>query len=141
MPKGVYTRKHRTPEQNAKNSAAQKKAWLDPKLRAKQSLAHKGTNVGPNNGNYKGGKRMMSGVGLLTVDEYNAMFVEQNGCCAICEKPETYQIRSAVCRLAIDHNHSTGKVRGLLCHWCNLGVESFKDDINKLKNAIKYLKG
>jgi Recombination endonuclease VII len=39
----------------------------------------------------------------------------------------------------VDHCHKTNKVRGILCNGCNIGLGSFKDDINLLKNAIKYL--
>jgi hypothetical protein len=41
--------------------------------------------------------------------------------------------------LGVDHDHITGKVRGLLCNDCNLGIGHFKDNIEKLKLAIKYL--
>jgi hypothetical protein len=68
----------------------------------------------------------------LTGDEYEAMVAAQNGVCAICgDKPET--------RLVIDHCHTTGLVRGLLCGSCNLGVGCFKDDVERLKKAIEYL--
>lgn len=44
-------------------------------------------------------------------------------------------------RLCIDHNHATGKVRGVLCHSCNVALGHFKDDISLLEKAIVYLKG
>jgi len=51
--------------------------------------------------------------------------------------------RCSICllktKLYIDHDHITGKVRGLLCNSCNLGLGKFKDDVAILKNAIKYL--
>jgi muconolactone delta-isomerase len=50
--------------------------------------------------------------------------------CCICGEPAVH----------IDHNHSTGKVRGRLCHLCNMGLGSFKDSAEKLQKAIEYLK-
>jgi hypothetical protein len=67
----------------------------------------------------------------LTAEEYDGLLVLQNEVCAICS-----------CVLSdphIDHSHSNGKVRGLLCHACNAGLGLFKDDTGILKQAILYL--
>ena len=48
--------------------------------------------------------------------EYDILLLKQNGKCALCGKPQGYEKR----RLAVDHNHKTGKIRGLLCAKCNL---------------------
>ena len=69
----------------------------------------------------------------LTEEEYNNMILSQNNLCAICNNPSKNKA------LAIDHNHKTGKVRGLLCMNCNTGIGFLKDDITILNNAIKYL--
>jgi len=74
---------------------------------------------------------------------YNDMLTSQNGCCAICEKPQSDLKR----RLCVDHDHaccsgekSCGKcVRGLLCTTCNRILGIFEDDKKVLLNAIKYL--
>lgn len=61
----------------------------------------------------------------ISADEYTALLESQGGVCAICHKPETVKSRHGkVQNLAIDHDHITGKVRGLLCFRCNttLGV-------------------
>ncbi len=77
----------------------------------------------------------------ITVDKYNEMLILQKGVCAICGKPEssidhrTKQIRN----LAVDHCHSSGKVRGLLCSCCNVAIGQLKDDIALLSSAISYL--
>jgi len=66
----------------------------------------------------------------LTVEEYNEMVKRQCGVCLICGKPDKRR------NLGVDHDHKTGKIRGLLCSGCNgsLGwYELFKD------NIIKYL--
>ena len=70
----------------------------------------------------------------ITIEQYNNMLNAQNNKCAICHnkfKPfkDTH----------IDHNHITGKVRGLLCVKCNSGIGYLNDDINLLKEAINYL--
>jgi len=72
----------------------------------------------------------------ITSDDYNKMFADQNGCCAICSTHQSEFKKP----LSVDHCHTTGKVRGLLCSECNLGLGKFKDDITNLENALKYLK-
>ena len=67
----------------------------------------------------------------LTPGEYNQMALNQNGRCAICEQP---------IKLHVDHDHETGKVRGLLCQRCNTGSGLFKHDVKILRNAVKYFK-
>lgn len=71
----------------------------------------------------------------LTHIEYLEMFNKQNGQCAICEIGQDKSIKA----FAVDHDHITGKVRGLLCSKCNLTIGNANDDINILKSAIKYL--
>ena len=65
--------------------------------------------------------------------EYEKLFKKQNGVCDICG------INIGSKKLAVDHNHTTGKNRGLLCVRCNLGLGYFKDDAEVLKLAIRYL--
>ena len=65
---------------------------------------------------------------------YQLMFAEQKGVCKLCGKPEK-KIR----KLAVDHCHTTGKVRGLLCMECNTGLGKFKDNTEVLARAIAYL--
>ena len=72
----------------------------------------------------------------LTQDDYAKMFEEQNGYCKICKGHAIEFSR----RLAVDHCHETGKVRGLLCMFCNTGLGNFKDNIDLLEEAIAYLK-
>lgn len=72
----------------------------------------------------------------ITLDEYNKIFEEQNGCCVICEKHQIEFERA----LAVDHNHKTGEVRGLLCTYCNMGIGQLNENIEVLERAIKYLK-
>jgi hypothetical protein len=78
----------------------------------------------------------------MEVSDYYIMLESQNGLCKICNKEETRKSRTEgkICQLAIDHCHTTGKIRGLLCHACNIAIGKFKDDINLLEKAIQYLK-
>lgn len=70
----------------------------------------------------------------MSPEQYDKMLKEQGNGCAICGGVNVDNRR-----LAIDHNHETGKIRGLLCHYCNIGLGCFKDDVKKMKLAIKYL--
>lgn len=77
----------------------------------------------------------------ITLEEYNALSEEQDHLCAICRKPETVVGNGKrVRKLAVDHDHTTGKVRGLLCTGCNTALGRFNDDITLLEKAIHYLK-
>ena len=69
----------------------------------------------------------------ITEDDYLRIFEGQKGVCLICGLPQLTK------RLHIDHDHKTGKIRGLLCENCNRGLGMFKDDIVTLKSAIGYL--
>lgn len=76
----------------------------------------------------------------LSIEAYDELFWAQNEVCAICGLPETSRRKSgALQRLAIDHCELTGRVRGLLCSRCNLGIGYLKHDVSRLKNAIVYL--
>ena len=78
----------------------------------------------------------------ITLEEYNKMLEKQNGVCAICGKKETDKISSKkIKNLAVDHNHKTGKVRGLLCGRCNKAIGLFQDNLEHLQSAFKYLNG
>lgn len=79
----------------------------------------------------------------ITLAKYNEMFAEQNGGCAICGKREKHiNWRSGRPQnLAVDHDHKTNEVRGLLCQKCNQAIGLFGDSIENLNRAIDYLKG
>jgi hypothetical protein len=71
----------------------------------------------------------------ITPEDYNFMLEGQNNVCAICDKPEVQNKR-----MAVDHCHETGKVRGLLCSMCNTAIGKLNDDPNLLDKAAKYLR-
>ncbi len=78
----------------------------------------------------------------ITVDIYQDMLIEQNGVCKICNKPETLVDKryGTLIRLAVDHDHETGKVRGLLCNNCNRMLGFVKDDTALLMAMYKYIR-
>lgn len=78
----------------------------------------------------------------MTLDDYNKKLKEQKYVCAICGQKETAidSRYNKIKLLAVDHNHETGQIRELLCNKCNHGLGCFKDNIDILNNAIKYLK-
>lgn len=71
----------------------------------------------------------------LPLGSYQKMLAEQNGCCAICGTDTP----NGQGRFHLDHCHDTGKIRGLLCHSCNLAIGYFRDNIATIQSAIKYL--
>lgn len=73
----------------------------------------------------------------LTKKELDNLEMVQNYVCAICFNPQSHPKTEKLC---IDHCHATKNVRGLLCDNCNRGLGNFKDDVEILNSAIKYLK-
>lgn len=80
--------------------------------------------------------RSTFGIGLA---EYGDMLVTQNGVCAICRSPEKEERNEKKKALAVDHDHATGKIRGLLCSACNTGIGKFQDKPKVLRAAADYL--
>lgn len=71
----------------------------------------------------------------ITAEDYEALLVKQNHGCKICGKTEEKNGR----RLAVDHCHENGYVRGLLCSNCNKGLGCFQDDTDRMRVAMTYL--
>lgn len=80
----------------------------------------------------------------LTLADYQQLLEDQHGVCAICNQPETaapaMKYDDTTRPLAIDHDHTTGKVRGLLCHRCNVVLGLADDDPDRLETAARYLR-
>ena len=68
----------------------------------------------------------------IGIHQYQTMLTEQDGRCCICGKEDWRN-------LAVDHSHTTGAVRGLLCSTCNTGLGQFQDSVDLLNKAIEYL--
>ena len=77
----------------------------------------------------------------LSQEDYENLFKEQNGVCAICKKEETTveAMSKKLKPLSIDHCHTSGKNRGLLCNRCNPMIGLSLDSIETLQSAIDYL--
>lgn len=73
----------------------------------------------------------------ITLDEFNTLLNSQDGACAIC-KTSNWPGKGK--KPHVDHCHNTGKIRGLLCNLCNVGLGAFKDNEGFLANAVNYLK-
>ena len=71
----------------------------------------------------------------ITQEDFDRMFLEQDGRCLICNTHQS-ELKTVLC---VDHSHETGKVRGLLCQRCNVGIGKFEDNINFFKRIIEYL--
>lgn len=82
----------------------------------------------------KSGIKYRYGISLM---QYEQLLSQQHGKCAICYCDEP----SGAGQWHIDHCHETGKIRGLLCHHCNISLGGFKDSVDLLQNAINYLGG
>ena len=77
---------------------------------------------------------------LLQEGEYRELLEKQNGNCAICKKPEKRRDKFGRLKsLAVDHCHTDGHVRGLLCADCNVALGYFGDSPDILESAIRYL--
>jgi hypothetical protein len=68
----------------------------------------------------------------LTQEEYSDLYAKSDGKCYICFESKSYYLH-------VDHNHTTGKIRGLLCHSCNVGIGMLKDSPELLSLAARYL--
>lgn len=76
----------------------------------------------------------------LGIDSYESMLSSQNGLCAICGNLETAIINGKIKNLCIDHDHVTGKIRGLLCQNCNQMIGHGQDNSEILEAGAAYLK-
>lgn len=114
-PQLLYYRKNRESRR-----AAQRRYYHANK--AKRARATKASNI----------KRQYN----ITLEEYEQMIVEQSALCAIC-RTNAHKNNGS---FNIDHDHKTGKVRGLLCSHCNFAVGLLKDDISVMNRMVEYVR-
>lgn len=74
----------------------------------------------------------------ISLEDFNRMLIAQGGCCAICGRRKGGSRNQGV-RLHVDHDHATGKPRGLLCGRCNRGIGQLGDDPRRVRAALRYL--
>ena len=79
----------------------------------------------------------------ISLEDYNELLRKQDGKCAICGRPDEDERgnNNGSKRLAVDHDHETNEVRGLLCSMCNKGIGSLDDSPELLLKAYEYLIG
>jgi hypothetical protein len=70
----------------------------------------------------------------ISLEHYDSMLDDQGGGCAICKREPIGQIP-----LHVDHDHETGKIRGILCFTCNNALADFEDDPALLRSAVAYV--
>lgn len=76
----------------------------------------------------------------MTVEQHAAMVKAHGNRCAICGEPPKPDGVRAASRLHVDHDHTTGQLRGLLCNHCNRGIGAFRDRPDLMELAISYLR-
>lgn len=119
-------------ERNSRQSAS--RDAIRPKLREyakRKYYENQEASKARGRASYKNNRPLKYGI---SIEQYDAMFKQQGGVCALCGKQN-----SAGRSLAIDHCHKTGVVRGLLCGKCNVGLGVLGDCSDRLMDAVRYL--
>lgn len=116
-----------------RDAAAQRRRMQDPQKRAVQYARTKTWAARDSN---KLASELRNRFGI-DAHAYEELLAKQEGVCAVCRRKE----RIAGRRLAVDHCHKTGAVRGLLCQACNTGLGKFEDNPVLLARAAQYLGG
>ena len=131
----AYSRKY----QQGEKRKAYKASWYQANKGRLQAYQSKWRKKFPdNNRRYFRNRYLVKTYGI-TQDQYEALYKQQGGICAICGgMPDI--TRYGITRLAIDHDHATGKIRGLLCNNCNAGMGIIGDTVEHLERAAEYLK-
>jgi len=80
----------------------------------------------------------------ITIEERDALLASQSGICLICENPIAFKQNKGRGmntgeEAVLDHCHTSGEIRGVLCGHCNTGIGALRDNVRSLQNAIKYL--
>ena len=142
----------RTRDYERRNKAAVDKRVKEYKVKNKEKIRARERQHYKNNPEYYAQRKLKDRYDL-SEGEYEALLVACDHKCEICKNPETRVYLGEVTKLCIDHNHSTGKRRGVLCFLCNLYIGRLHESIEEIENdyslfktddlkqsAIKYLK-
>jgi hypothetical protein len=131
----AYFRKY----QQTDKRKAYKAAWYQANKERAQAYSAKHRNKFPDgNRRYFRNHHLVKTYGI-TIEQYEVIYKEQRGVCAICGSLPDLP-KHGVARLVVDHDHATGKIRGLLCNNCNSGLGIIGDTIEHLERALAYLK-
>ena len=75
----------------------------------------------------------------MSLQDYDSLLQSQEGVCGICKRNVRPRRGDIVYHMAVDHDHRTGKVRGILCYWCNTRIGLVREDVGWMASATKYL--
>lgn len=75
----------------------------------------------------------------ISRETYERMLQEQGGVCAVCCKPESTLRKGKLCELSVDHNHTTGEVRKLLCNKCNIALGMMDECPDRIRQLANYI--
>ena len=128
----MNNRKEESRKYYLKNKDKKKQYYLDNRERIRNRISGWGKTSAGKESNRKA--KLLKHYNM-TIEQYDSILKEQNNCCKICSTHESEFDK----RLHVDHCHTTGKIRGLLCMACNILLGKAKDNINTLNNAIDYL--
>lgn len=140
---------YRSTDAYKKKAAARTKAWREKNPTGHQNWVAKNEDHRRNyNKNYSMQNRAkrtelhrnwaLKNLYGISVEEYDRLLFEQDDLCAICHKKQLPKARGG--RLFVDHDHATGKVRGLLCTKCNALLGHADDNEETLLSAVGYLR-
>jgi Recombination endonuclease VII. len=135
----TYKRKPITPEKRAEINRLRRERYAND-AEYREQIRLKSRSFNAKNPHIKKNGRLKAEFGI-TLEQYNQILEKQSGRCAICETKVT-GVKERGKRehsLYVDHDHKTGKVRGILCNRCNFGIGQFKDDPQLLQKAAEYL--
>lgn len=133
-----------TEEGRVCTSCREFKPWTEYRKHSRAKTGHQTQCKACIAAKYKYGRKYARNTSLkykygLALDEYRRMLESQGGVCAICGGYESASNGKEIDSFAVDHNHKTGTVRGLLCRRCNTLLGFAQDDVEILEKAIDYL--
>ena len=134
----TYQRRKLTPEEREERNRKRRERYAnDPEFREREK--QQARRYGQRNPQAKRQSRLRVEFGI-TQQDYEAMLARQDGKCAICGATENRVNHPRERKnFYVDHDHKTGKVRGLLCHNCNFAIGYFQDDPERMRRAADYL--
>ncbi len=138
-----YSQKHKEKERQRlkarQNNPAYKEYQKNYRERNRDKAKETSATWRKNGGQEKVKNSILKTMYGITLEQYNEMLEKQLHTCAICKEPEKAMRNGKVQKLAVDHCHKTGKVRGLLCWICNTTLGKYGDDLYVWENFVIYL--